>query len=243
MQKLFFLFVMGFALCSVQACGDDEEDTPIQNPEEEETIKPDDGKDEEKPNEKPADTMEAVDLGLPSGTLWATCNVGASSPEEYGGYFAWGETEEKTDYSWETYKWCNGSSTTLTKYCTSSNYGTVDNKTVLELSDDVAHVKWGGDWRMPTEEDIIELILKCSWEIKTINGVKGWLVIGGNGNSIFLTLGNYWTSTLRLKKSWENEEKCVQATYLYLYAKNDGQHHDPLYDPRFRGYKIRPVCD
>ncbi|MCQ2315083.1 MAG: hypothetical protein MJZ85_00135 [Bacteroidales bacterium] len=73
-----------------------------------------------------------VDLGLPSGTLWATCNVGADKPEDYGGYFAWGETKKKTEYSWNPYKWCNGSYNTLTKYCTHSDCGTVDNKTVLD---------------------------------------------------------------------------------------------------------------
>ena len=96
---------------------------------------------------------EYVDLGLPSGLKWATCNVGASSPEVYGGYYAWGETEEKSSYSWSTYKWCNGSYDTMTKYCTSSSYGTVDNKTTLDPQDDVAHVKWGGRWRMPTLEE------------------------------------------------------------------------------------------
>ena len=87
---------------------------------------------------------EYVDLGLPSGTKWATCNVGASSPEDYGEYYAWGETETKSTYDWRTYKWCKGSNDTMTKYCTSSSSGTVDNKTVLDPEDDVAHVKWGG---------------------------------------------------------------------------------------------------
>ncbi|MBO5975012.1 MAG: hypothetical protein J6P95_04780, partial [Paludibacteraceae bacterium] len=75
---------------------------------------------------------EWVDLGLPSGLRWATCNVGATKPEEYGNYYAWGETSPKTTYSWSTYKWCNGSGDTMTKYCTDSDYGTVDNKTVLD---------------------------------------------------------------------------------------------------------------
>ena len=86
------------------------------------------------------DGHSCVDLGLPSGVKWATCNVGAISPEDYGGYYAWGETEEKENYSWSTYKWCNGSENTLTKYCVSSDYGTLDNKTVLDAEDDVAHV-------------------------------------------------------------------------------------------------------
>ena len=154
---------------------------------------------------------EAIDLGLPSGTKWANMNVGASSPEEYGGYYAWGETEEKSNYSWSTYKWCNGSYDSLTKYCTSSSYGTVDNKTVLDPQDDVAHVKWGGTWRMPTLDEQKELLNKCTWTWTTLNGVNGYKVTGPNGNSIFLPAagfragtgaycrgryGNYWSSSL-----------------------------------------------
>lgn len=91
------------------------------------------------------DGHEYVDLGLPSGLKWATCNVDATTPEEYGGYYAWGETEEKENYCWNTYKWCNDSLSTLTKYCTDDSYGIiVDNKTILDPEDDVAHVKWGG---------------------------------------------------------------------------------------------------
>ncbi|MCI7430492.1 MAG: hypothetical protein MSS84_06410, partial [Bacteroidales bacterium] len=80
------------------------------------------------PASDPANGHDYVDLGLPSGTKWATCNVGASTPEEYGNYYAWGETTPKAYYDWSTYKWCNGSKTTLTKYNTSSSYGTVDNR-------------------------------------------------------------------------------------------------------------------
>lgn len=127
-----------------------------------------------------------VDLGLPSGLKWATCNVGADEPWEYGGYYAWGETEEKSDYSWETYKWCNGTRHTMIKYCTDSDYGRVDNKTVLDPEDDVAHVKWGGSWRMPTIDEINELVYKCIWEWTSINGIKGCRITGPNGNSIFL---------------------------------------------------------
>ena len=152
-----------------------------------------------------------VDLGLPSGTLWATCNVGASSPEDYGHYFAWGETELKGDFTWETYKWCNGSSWTMTKYCTKNSYGTIDNKTELEPEDDAAQVNWGPSWRMPTEEQINELMSNCSHELTAVNGVNGMLVTGPNGNSIFLPAagciegstrqeaglyGHYWSRTL-----------------------------------------------
>ncbi|MBQ0020592.1 MAG: Ig-like domain-containing protein [Bacteroidales bacterium] len=115
-----------------------------------------------------------VDLGLPSGTLWATCNVGASSPEKYGYYFAWGETEgypmsrtRSGTFNWSTYKWCRGSDDTMTKYCRSSSYGTVDNKTTLDLEDDAAYVNCGSHWRMPTRAQIDELINKCYWVWKS----------------------------------------------------------------------------
>ena len=94
---------------------------------------------------------EYVDLGL--SVKWATCNVGADSPEEYGYHFAWGETSPKTTYNWSTYKYCNGDEYSMTKYCDDS-FGTVDNKTTLELSDDAARVNWGGKWRMPTRAEI-----------------------------------------------------------------------------------------
>ena len=98
----------------------------------------------------PPDNHEWVDLGLPSGTLWATCNVGANAPEEYGDHFAWGETSPKDVYNWSTYQWCNGSMFTLTKYNTESSLGMVDNKTELDPEDDAAYVNWGPSWRTPT---------------------------------------------------------------------------------------------
>ncbi|MBO7269682.1 MAG: InlB B-repeat-containing protein, partial [Bacteroidales bacterium] len=112
---------------------------------------------------------EWVDLGLPSGLKWATCNVGANTPEGYGDYFAWGETSPKNDYSWSTYKYCKGSKNTLTKYNTDSNYGTVDNKITLDLSDDAARANWGGKWRMPTKAEQDELINNCTWTWTTQN--------------------------------------------------------------------------
>ena len=132
---------------------------------------------------------EAVDLGL--SVRWATCNVGAESPEEYGDYFAWGETEEKTNYAWSTYKWCNGSYNSLTKYCTDSSFGTVDNKKVLDPEDDAATANWGGSWRMPTLDELEELCNKCSWKWTLVNGVSGQKVTGPNGNSIFLPAAGY----------------------------------------------------
>jgi hypothetical protein len=143
---------------------------------------------------------EYVDLGLPSGTLWATCNVGANAPEDYGDYFAWGETEPKNVYSWETYKWSNGYWYTLTKYCTNSDYGYngfTDDKTELDPEDDAAYVNWGSSWRMPSMGQILELDTSCTWQWTTHNGVNGYLGTGPNGNTIFLpAVGNRWDESL-----------------------------------------------
>ena len=133
---------------------------------------------------------EYVDLGL--SVKWATCNIGSTTPEGYGDYYAWGETTTKSTYNWSTYKWCNGSEDTLTKYCTSSDYGTVDNKTVLELADDAARANWGGAWRMPTDAEWTELRENCTWTWITKNGVNGYEVKSeANGNSIFLPAAGY----------------------------------------------------
>ena len=139
----------------------------------------------EKPN--PTVTPEYVDLGLPSGVKWATFNVGATKPEEYGDYFAWGETEPKELYDWSTYKWCDGSYNTLTKYNTDSEYGVVDNKKILESSDDAAYVNWGGNWRMPSVDEWNELLSHCSLKWEERNGVSGVTFVSvQNGNSLFL---------------------------------------------------------
>ena len=193
-------------------------------------------------------TCEAVDLGLPSGLKWATCNVGATKPEEYGGYYAWGETEEKNDYSWSTYKWCNGSSTTMTKYCTNSSYGTVDNKTVLDPEDDVAHVKWGGSWRMPTLAEQDELRNNCTWTWTTQNGVSGYKVTGkSNGNSIFLPAagyrdgtdffysggyGDYWLISLYGSSGYN-------AYSMLFYYIGTGRN----FSNRYYGQSVRPVSE
>lgn len=158
-----------------------------------------------------AEEHECVDLGLPSGTLWATCNIGAEYPYENGDYFAWGETAPKRVYDWGTYKWWNSTDNSLTKYCTNGDYGTVDNKTELDPEDDAAYVNWGPSWRMPTLTQIQELYDYSSGEWMTMDGVEGWLVTGPNGNTMFLpaagsfeiewiedvgTYGNYWTRNL-----------------------------------------------
>ena len=139
-------------------------------------------------------SYEYVDLGLPSGTLWATCNVGADAPEDYGDYFAWGETQPKSIYNWSTYQYCNGSYNTMTKYCNNSGYGYngfTDNLTTLLPEDDAATANWGAGWRMPTEEEWQELYYNttCTWT--TQNGVNGKLFTASNGNSLFLPAAGY----------------------------------------------------
>lgn len=157
-------------------------------------------------------------LGL--SVKWACCNVGATSPADIGGYYAWGETTEKSKYEWENYKWCNGYWDSMTKYCTDSEYGTVDNLTTLALSDDAAFVNMGSPYHTPTIEALTELNDNCTW--KWVTGTyynyltsesiqyKGYKVTGSNGNSIFLPVagersgngsgmtdcGLYWSSSL-----------------------------------------------
>ena len=188
---------------------------------------------------------EYVDLGLPSGTLWAMCNVGADSPEDYGDYYAWGETETKNTYSWSTYRWCNGSYDNLTKYNTVLSYGTVDNKTVLELSDDAAHVNCGGGWRMPTEAELRELEDNCTWTWTKQGGKNGYCVTGPNGSSIFLpaagyyndgnlnvagSYGGYWSSSL-------NTDYPSNAYYLYFHSSDVRIRSSH----RYYGRSVRPV--
>ncbi|MBP5317851.1 MAG: BACON domain-containing protein [Paludibacteraceae bacterium] len=154
-----------------------------------------------------------VDLGLPSGTLWAISNVGANSVEDYGDYFAWGESLPKSEYSWSTYQY-GIINQKLTKYCNMSSYGLdgfVDNKMALETLDDVA-ATWGISWRMPTVDELRELVAECTSVWTTQGGVHGRLYTGSNGNFIFLPAtgcyqeetmcegvgveGDYWSSTL-----------------------------------------------
>ena len=178
------------------------------------------------------DGVVAVDLGLPSGTLWANMNVGAKWIEDYGDYFAWGETRPKDVYDWSTYKWANGSYDTLTKYCTMSYRGTVDNKTILDLEDDAAHANWGGGWRIPTLYEIDELLNNTIKEWTTQNGVVGRKFISKvNGNSIFLPhSANYWSSTL----AEEEPHRAYSLESGPWYADSD-------YDVRSRGLSVRPV--
>ena len=187
---------------------------------------------------------EAVDLGL--SVKWATMNVGANSPEEYGDYFAWGETTPKETYSLETYKWCKGSQYTLTKYCNNSGYGTVDNKTVLDPEDDAAHVNWGGTWRIPTDKEYEELVDNCTWIWTTLNGVNGYNVIGSNGNSIFLPAAGYRSyDSLSTDGSrgnyWSSSRYGDQRDAYYLYFISRSTNWCSVYR-RTWGLSVRAVC-
>lgn len=203
--------------------------------------------------------VEAVDLGL--SVKWASCNLGAKEPEEYGDFFAWGETEgysiNEKSCSWLGYKWGTDSKS-LNKYNTSLSYGRpVDNKSLLDMDDDAAHVNWGGTWRMPTEMEIYELCDENNsvWTWTTQNGVNGYKVTSKtNGNSIFLpaagyrndstssnrnnslgtvgSAGNYWSGSLSRKPYRAN----------YLYFDSSGVDFDINGRDRCLGLSVRAVC-
>ena len=196
------------------------------------------------------DGVEAVDLGLPSGLKWASCNVGTTTPEGYGNYYAWGEVKTKANYSWLTYKYAKKDREKLTKYCTNSTYGYngfVDNKNTMELGDDVAYATWGGTWRMPTNTEWSELLNNCTWTWTTQNNVNGYLVKSNtNSNSIFLpaagcykgtalndagSIGYYWSARLSLKSYFARYFKINSDTHIVGNANE-----------RRYGLSIRPVC-
>ena len=189
-----------------------------------------------------------IDLGLPSGLKWATCNIGASSPSDYGNYYAWGETSPKSKYDWSTYRYCNGTEYSLTKYNTDSSYGTVDNRTRLEMADDAARANWGDSWRMPTDVEWVELWYYCNWTWTTQGGRNGCkLTSKTNGNSIFLpaagfregsslnaagSYGYYWSSSLS-----SDLPSCAWNRHIY----SDGLSRSR--SAHYWGLTIRPVTE
>ena len=197
---------------------------------------------------------EYVDLGL--SVKWATCNVGADKPEDKGNLYAWGETEVKDDFSFMTYKW-GPAHLLLKKYNVDSDYGKVDNKTTLDRKDDVAHVAWGGKWRMPTNEELIELHENCTWEWTTLNDVSGYRVTskkqGYTDRSIFLpaaglkmngryepgTTGNYWSRSVMVIDDGEGGKRCTEASIIRFNQKSVGV--GPMI--RVAGLSVRPVCE
>jgi len=206
-------------------------------------------------NEWPTPSVTAyefVDLGLASGTLWATTNVGATTPEGYGDFFAWGETVPKdTTYTWATTAWAfyDNGSLRFSKYNTDSQYGEIDNKTELDPEDDAAYVNWGPEWRMPTAAQFNELRTQCTWEWTEVNGVPGQKLTGPNGNSIFLPAsgqrsatslsgqgsnGNYWSRELYATTT---AVKPNSAFKLY-FGKSSKQ---TISGARNQGCTVRPV--
>ena len=193
----------------------------------------------EKPQDKIINGHKFVDLGLPSGLLWAETNVGASSSSDDGDYFAWGETKPKSTYSWSTYKW--GSNP--------SKYNDSDGKTTLDAADDAATVNWGVGCRMPDSSDFQELYDECNWSWKSsYNGASGYLVTGPNGNSIFFpasgyryddgldyhgSYGYYWSRSL-----YSN------GTYYARFLLFGSGGFDPTYNcGRCDGFSVRPVAE
>lgn len=178
--------------------------------------------------EKNIDSHEYVDLGFPSGILWATSNVGATAPGDPGLYFAWGETKGYTSdindghlFDISNYKWCNGNYKTITKYCTDSSFGTVDNKKVLDLEDDAAYVNWGGKWRMPTDTEINELIEYTTITSTTQDGIDGYrLTSWKNGKSIFFPCGGFRENNTIQYRSGQNIYPRVYLWSSNLYLSN-----------------------
>ena len=185
-----------------------------------------------------------VDLGLPSGTLWAACNVGAETSEDFGDYFAWGETATKELFDWKSYRYGNFSHERyeMAKYCTNPSYGLdgfVDGLDLLEPDDDAACANWGAGWRTPTIEEWEELFQNTTGLWTTLNGVKGWLVTSSNGNSIFLPaagyywedvhnadLGLYWSASLNKEfpyRAWGFHFNCDSSHLCGSSDRNRGQ--------------------
>ena len=186
------------------------------------------------------DGHEYVDLGL--SVKWATCNVGATSPEEYGNYYAWGETTTKTDYSSST-----SAIFGLTKSQLQSQ-GYIDNNGNLTAQYDAATANWGGDWRMPTKDELNELINNCTWTWTTQNGVNGYKVSSKvNSNYIFLPAAGYrYGSSLNLAGSYGNYWSSTPlesiSYYAYrLYFGSSGRYMDSGY--RYYGQSVRPVIE
>ena len=203
---------------------------------------------------------EAIDLGL--SVKWASFNIGAPAPDDYGDHFAWGETSpyyyssdpliwkpgKDAGYDWASYGWCNGSAQTLIKYNTNSSFGTVDNKTVLHPDDDAAHINWGKSWRMPTLTEIQELLNDCTIEWTTENGVNGCRVTGKKDgyrdNSIFFPAAGRHALHLNFAESegcyWSSSIRPDSPDCAYgLGFSPDSTYW--LDFNRYRGFSIRPV--
>lgn len=182
-----------------------------------------------------------VDLGLPSGVKWATCNVGASSPEDYGDYFAWGETSPKVVYDWDTYLHWNDLDGD--GYC---DYGepTINSDISGNVQYDAATANWGGNWRMPTKDEMQELVDHCEWEWTQVNGVNGSKVIGPNGSCIFLPAagiryGTSLTNDGNYGSCWSSTPYDSYASHLSFYDGDEGVYGSN----RYYGQTVRPISE
>ena len=183
---------------------------------------------ENNPNNAQVSSGEAVDLGL--SVLWASCNVGATSPEEFGDKYAWGETETKDTFTESNYIWYDPYTLTF------ADLG----KDISGTELDVARVKWGGDWRMPTFSELSELMIKCTWTWANINSVNGFKITGQNGNSIFIPVQEkctLWTSTL-----YSEYQGTFYTAYCQAFSTTFKSGIEVYnFTERHRGNYIRPV--
>ena len=238
----------------------------------------------EKPGKSAPAGVEAVDLGLTSGTKWANMNVGATAPQNYGSYFAWGETEEKShlieddldgdgfidlcytvfDYRLGNYAYYKSTDEpyydedgflisghfegytkyVLEDYAWQGYKGFFDNKTELDLEDDAAYVNWGSGWRMPTYEQIAELLTECEWTWATLSGVNGYKVTGPNGKFIFLPAAGYCDNGGVYGQGdigyyWPSTPGGGGGAYDLFFSSGD--QYVSIYS-RYYGYSVRPVC-
>lgn len=181
---------------------------------------------------------EAVDLELPSGIKWASYNIGAAKPEDFGSYYAWGETEEKDEYTWNSYLHCDGSSSSC------HDIGT----NICNSQYDVAHAKWGGKWRLPTSEEFQELLDNCTREWTTLNGVNGRMFTSKtNGKSIFLpAAGDRWGTKEGSQGVygyyWSGSLSTYSSGNAYRLNFNSGTEYTGD-NFRYRGFTIRPVTE
>ena len=192
-----------------------------------------------------------VDLGLPSGTLWAECNVGASKPEDRGDYFAWGETQAKKpgeSYYWESYKYATDKRDELTQYCGRPDHGYeshTDKLTILLPEDDAATANWGNGWCMPTAEQWEELMNNTTKKWMTQEGVKGCLFSASNGKSIFLPMGGLRSKCDFVKDGvegyyWSRSLNSDYPNFAFGFYFNIAKTYVYIFS-RYYGFLVRPV--
>lgn len=250
MKKNFLLLltVFGLSAFAMSACSDDDDDNSDDNNNSQTTENTNTGGEQIDDN-KIISNHHYVDLGL--SVKWAQCNIGAVTPEGFGNFYAWGETSPKKSYDWDTYKWCNGDDTSLTKYNSSSEDGVVDNLEDLEPEDDAATVNWGSDWRTPTLEECEELIEKTDnkWvENYKSTKVNGYIFVSKDDNfksdTLFLpAAGNYTQNYYGDKNEWGRYMNSnTPGTWFQALSFWDRSVY-MCYMDRSEGFSVRPVTD